>query len=112
MRSRIPAAAPRARPRLRSAYAGKTLHHQARHRTQAPRHNQVAQASRGPAAARGRCYIGPAATLLFFDDFDLNRENLRHRIGQPGLLPEATFGDLKFWLTSGYPTAFRDATGI
>ena len=53
------------------------------------------------------------ATLLFFDDFYLNRwENLRRRIGQPELVPEATFSDPEFWLASGYPTVFRDATGI
>ena len=52
------------------------------------------------------------ATLLFFDDFYLNGENLRRRIEQPELVPEATFSDLKFWLASGYPTVFRDATGI
>ena len=53
------------------------------------------------------------ATLLFFDDFYLNRwENLRRRIGQPELVPDATFSDPEFWLASGYPTVFRDATGI
>ena len=53
------------------------------------------------------------ATLLFFDDFYLNRwENLRRRIGQPELVPEATFSDPEFWLASAYPTVFRDASGI
>ena len=53
------------------------------------------------------------ATLLFFDDFYLNRwESLRRRIGQPELVPEATFSDPEFWLASGYPTVFRDASGI
>ncbi len=53
------------------------------------------------------------ATLLFFDDFYLNRwENLRRRIGQPELVPEATYSDPEFWLASAYPTVFRDASGI
>ena len=51
-------------------------------------------------------------TLLFFDDYYLNRwENLRRRVGRPQLVPEATFVDPDHLLASGYPTVFRDDLG-
>ena len=51
-------------------------------------------------------------TLLFFDDYNLNRwENLRRRVGRPELVPEATFVDPDHLVASGYPTVFRDETG-
>ena len=51
-------------------------------------------------------------TLLFFDDFYLNRwENLRRRVGRPELVPEASFVDPNHGVASGYPTVFRDETG-
>lgn len=49
------------------------------------------------------------STILFWDDFYLNRyENLTREIGQPQLVPEATIEEPGFWLGSGYPTVFRD----
>ena len=75
-----------------------------RHQIPSPRHHQKTLASGGPVAAGGRCYSSRVATLLFFDDFYLNRwQNLRRRIGQPELVPEATFSEPEFWLASGYP---------
>lgn len=51
-------------------------------------------------------------TLLFFDDYYLNRwENLQRRVGQPELEPEATFIDPAHGLASGYPTVFRTEAG-
>ena len=51
-------------------------------------------------------------TLLFFDDYYLNRwENLTRHVGQPELVPEATFRDPGFWVASGYPTVFRHESG-
>ena len=68
------------------------------------------------ATSQGRCYSGPLAPLLFFDDFYLYPipkplGNLRRRIGQPELVAEATFSDPDCWLASAYPTVFRDASG-
>ena len=51
-------------------------------------------------------------TLLFFDDFCLNRwENLRRRVGRPELVPEATFVVPDHLVASGYPTVFQDEAG-
>ena len=51
-------------------------------------------------------------TLLFFDDFYLDRrENLSRHVGRPELVPEATFEDPDHWVSSGYPTVFRHESG-
>ena len=51
-------------------------------------------------------------TLLFFDDYYLNRwENLSRHVGRPELVPEATFRDADHWVSSGYPTVFRHESG-
>ena len=51
-------------------------------------------------------------TLLFFDDFYVDRwENLSRHVGRPELVPEATFEDPDNWVSSGYPTVFRDESG-
>ena len=52
------------------------------------------------------------ATFLFFDDFYLNRwENIGRHMGQPTLVPEATFRDPDMWLASAYPCVYRTESG-
>ena len=52
-------------------------------------------------------------TLLFWDDYYLNRrENISRHLGRPELVPEATFEEPNFWVSSGYPTVFRHRSGI
>jgi hypothetical protein len=51
-------------------------------------------------------------TLLFFDDWNLERrENLSRHVGRPELVPEGTFEDPDHWVSSGYPTVFRHESG-
>ena len=65
-------------------------------------------ASRGSQPSRSS-----PTTLLFWDDYYLNRrENLKRRVGQPELVPEATFEEPNFWISSGYPTVFRHESGV
>lgn len=69
-----------------------------------------------------RVYAQPAAevkqdvaehqpnTLLFFDDWHLDRrDHVERRVGRPEWNPEATFVDPRLNVTWGYPSIFRDS---
>jgi len=53
--------------------------------------------------------VHPSRTLLFFDDWPLNRrDHVARRLGHPVPVPEAVFVDPHLNVTWGYPSVFRD----
>lgn len=62
---------------------------------------------RNKSAAEGT----PPDTMLFFDDWPLNRfDHVERRTGRPKLIAEANFSDPRLNVTWGYPTVFRDSS--